>query len=63
MKKFILPIITFLFAIALTTVGALFKIQHWPYGSVLLTIGMLLEVVAILIAIIILIKNYLKKEI
>ncbi len=28
---------------AIVIVGALFKIQHWPYGSLILTIGMLVE--------------------
>ena len=28
---------------AIVIVGALFKIQNWPYGSLLLTIGMLVE--------------------
>ena len=26
---------------AIVIVGALFKIQHWPYGSLILTIGMI----------------------
>ena len=28
---------------AIVIVGALFKIQHWPYGSLILTIGMVVE--------------------
>ena len=28
---------------ALVIVGALFKIQHWPYASLILTIGMILK--------------------
>ena len=28
---------------AVVIVGALFKIQHWPYGSLILTIGMIVE--------------------
>ena len=28
---------------AIVIVGALFKIQHWPYGSEILTLGMIVE--------------------
>ncbi|QNK77550.1 gliding motility protein GldL [Winogradskyella undariae] len=28
---------------AVVIVGALFKIQHWPYGSLILTLGMIVE--------------------
>ena len=28
---------------AIVIVGALFKIQHWPYGSEILTVGMIVE--------------------
>ena len=28
---------------AIVIIGALFKIQHWPYGSLILTIGMIVE--------------------
>ena len=28
---------------AIVIVGALFKIQHWPYGSLILAIGMVVE--------------------
>ncbi|QCE40513.1 MULTISPECIES: gliding motility protein GldL [Flavobacteriaceae] len=30
---------------AIVIIGALFKIQHWPYGSLILTIGMIVEAV------------------
>jgi gliding motility-associated protein GldL len=28
---------------AIVIIGALFKIQHWPYGSAILTVGMIVE--------------------
>ncbi len=30
---------------AIVIIGALFKIQHWPYGSLILTIGMVVEAI------------------
>ena len=30
---------------AIVIVGALFKIQHWPYGSLILAIGMIVEAI------------------
>jgi hypothetical protein len=44
-----------------TIIGALFKIQHWPYGSEILTIGSLLEVSGIVFIMVILFKYFLKK--
>ncbi|MFT4611058.1 MAG: hypothetical protein ACJA1H_001922 [Glaciecola sp.] len=52
--------ILLLLGIGATILGALFKIQHWPYGATILTFGTLLELLAILIAIITLIKMYRK---
>jgi gliding motility-associated protein GldL len=31
-------------------IGALFKIQHWPYGSLILTIGMIVEAIVFTIS-------------
>ena len=28
---------------AIVIIGALFKIQHWPYASIILTTGMIVE--------------------
>lgn len=36
---------------AITIVGALFKIMHWPYATVLLIIGLLLEAVGLVMLI------------
>ena len=47
--KYILAI--FLLGMFITTIGALFKIQHWPYGSELLTVGSLTEGLAFLLGI------------
>ena len=35
---------------AIVIVGALFKIQHWPYGSLILTIGMVVEAIVFFIS-------------
>ncbi|WP_410523949.1 GldL-related protein [Psychroserpens sp. Hel_I_66] len=47
--------------IGATITGSLFKIQHWPYGSEILTFGTLLELVGIILAIVVLIKMYRAK--
>ncbi len=36
---------------ALTTVGALFKIMHWPYATILLILGLVLEAVGLIMLI------------
>ncbi|WP_046746272.1 GldL-related protein [Kordia zhangzhouensis] len=41
----------FLLGVFITTIGALFKIQHWPYGSELITSGSLTEGLALLLGI------------
>ena len=38
------------FGAAVVIVGALFKIQHWPYGSLILTIGMVVEAIVFFIS-------------
>ena len=38
------------FGAAIVIVGALFKIQHWPYGSLILTIGMVVEAIVFFIS-------------
>ncbi len=56
-KKYILSTITFLIGMIITILGSLLKIMHWPMGHLFLTIGMLTEVFAITILIIVLLKN------
>jgi len=48
LKQIILPITLILLGLALTILGALFKIQRWQFASELLTTGMLLKAFAIL---------------
>jgi len=38
------------FGAAIVIIGALFKIQHWPYGSLILTIGMVVEAIVFMIS-------------
>ena len=56
LKQLLVPFIILLIGIALTIVGALFKIQRWPNGSLLLTLGAFIEFCAIFYAIIKLVK-------
>ncbi len=61
-KRRLIPgIVIFSFGIIITIIGALFKIQHWPYGSELLTIGSLVEIIGIIFTIITLIQIYNSK--
>lgn len=59
--KLIPAISIFLLGLIFTILGALFKIQHWQFASELLTIGNLIEVVGIIIAIITLLRIYKSK--
>ena len=61
-RQLIPAIIIFLIGFAITIIGALFKVQHWPYGSEILTVGNLIEVAGIIVAIVILIKIYSSKK-
>ena len=61
-RKLIPGIVIFLFGLITTIIGALFKIQHWPYGSEILTIGSLLEITGIMMVILTLIKIYKSKN-
>lgn len=44
-------IAVYLFGMLIIIIGSLFKIQHWPYGSELLTAGSAIETVALLLGI------------
>lgn len=50
-KNYKLPILLFVLGIAVTILGALFKIMEWQFSSPLLAIGMGLEVLAIILLI------------
>lgn len=49
--------VLFLLGMAITIIGSLFKIMHWPGANVALVIGILTEVSAIITLIVIVIKN------
>ncbi|MEY8847267.1 hypothetical protein AB9K26_00505 [Psychroserpens sp. XS_ASV72] len=48
MKSHIPAIVIAMLGVLAIILGALFKIQHWPYGSLILTIGLSLEVIVAL---------------
>ena len=54
-------LIVFLLGSALTIVGALFKIQHWPGADIMMTISMGLQLLAVVLLIVKLIKDRTKK--
>ena len=56
-KQYTVPLVLFLLGMAITIIGALFKIMHWPGANFMLTIGMLTEAIAIITLIVVLLKN------
>lgn len=64
-KALIWPLVVFLSGMIFTILGALLKILHWTIGPVngglLLAIGSVVKIVAIVFAIVILIKMKVKK--
>jgi hypothetical protein len=56
-SKYKIPLVLFLLGMLFTIVGALFKIMHWPFGSMLLIAGTLSEAVAIIFVISIVLKK------
>jgi hypothetical protein len=56
-NQYKIPFILFLLGMLFTVVGALFKIMHWPFASMLLIVGMLTEAVAIITLIAIVLKK------
>lgn len=51
-KQYALPILFFTLGIAITIVGAMFKIMHWPGATILLVTGLLAEATALIVLII-----------
>jgi hypothetical protein len=51
-KQYALPILFFTLGIAITIIGALFKIMHWPGTTILLATGLLAEAAALIVLII-----------
>lgn len=47
----------FLSGMAITILGALFKIMHWQFATGLLIVGMVLEVIALILIIRIILKK------
>lgn len=56
-KQYIAPLVFFLLGMAVTIVGALSKIMHWPGANFMLIIGMLTEAIALIILIVVLLKK------
>ena len=56
-KHYIVPLVFFLLGMAITIIGALFKIMHWPGANFMLTIGMITEAIALITLIVVLLKN------
>ncbi len=58
MNKIYIPsLVLFLIGMAITIIGSLFKLMHWPGASIILIIGMLSEAGAVILLIFALIKN------
>ena len=56
-KQYTIPLVLFLSGMAITIIGALFKLMHWPGANIMLTVGMLTEAIAIITLIVVLLKN------
>ncbi len=56
-SQYKIPLVLFLLGMLLTIVGALFKIMHWPFASMLLISGTLSEAIAIVSIIVIVLKK------
>jgi uncharacterized membrane protein (DUF373 family) len=55
-KKYIIPIILFLIGMVIVIIGALFKLLHWPFATLLLSTGLIMEAISVCLIIVELIK-------
>jgi len=55
--KYYQIIIVLVLGLIITIVGALFKVMHWPYASIMLITGMFTKVAALILLIIKLISD------
>ena len=56
-KQYTIPLVLFFLGMAITIIGALFKIMHWPGANISLIVGMFTEAAAIIVLITVLLKN------
>ena len=56
-KQYTIPLVLFFLGMAITIIGALFKIMHWPGANISLIVGMFTEAAAIIVLIAVLLKN------
>jgi hypothetical protein len=49
--KYKIPLILLILGMAITIIGALFKLMHWPMANVLLFIGLICEAVGLIMLI------------
>ena len=56
-KQYALPILFFTLGIAITIIGALFKIMHWPGANLIISFGLFLEIIFGAAIMIYLLKN------
>jgi hypothetical protein len=50
-------VVLFIASMALVMLGLLFKIQHWAYGSMAISAGLMAQVVAIVLLVLLLVKR------
>lgn len=56
-NKYKITFVLLIIGAVITVIGTLFRIMHWPFGSVLLTVGVLIEMISLLSLIVVLLKK------